>query len=203
MKLWDLQTDKPQALMLTAHPDDETIFGGGLLLTYRKWDWLLICITMETQERADEFTMAINAYRHTGVSVIRSQSFHMPDRGKSLTVEEYERWLDALNQLNLHPDIVFTHNGQGEYGHPHHKATNKIAHKLYDNVWDFWCPGEHGGPVQRKKKQTQEVLLTHEILTTKQAIFDKAYLKQKAGLLQGLPNIMRYELNVGPEIYTK
>ncbi len=199
---WNTTQENPRALLLTAHPDDETIFCGGLLLSQLHWRWHIVCITTETDTRFNEFITAMEAFKRLGVNITNYETLNMADRGKVLRDSEFRAWLAAVKELDLAPDIVFTHNENGEYGHPHHVAANKIAHKLYGNVWDFWCPGEFDGPKQFKNKQLNQLNLNKEILKQKNNIFDLSYKAQKEGLLGGLPSIMKYEFEAGTEFFT-
>lgn len=195
------------ALILHAHPDDETIFAGGLMLAYPMWQWHLICLTMQPDtQRAQEYAAAAAAFKNKGVNIVNHTALHKRDTGQVLSNSEYADWLASVDELankGLKPDITFTHNAMGEYGHPHHMAVNKIAHKTFGNVWDFVFPGKSSVGPQVIKNSVNEVELSPEIARAKKEIFDMAYIEQQAGLWQGLPELMEYEFHQGPEIYTQ
>lgn len=107
-------------LLVVAHPDDETLFFGGLLASTatQKIPWLVVCVTDGNADgngrtRAQQFR---DATRKLGVSHIAHWDF--PDI--------YEQRLDIgalamrLRALPA-PKEVYTHGILGEYGHPHHQ----------------------------------------------------------------------------------
>lgn len=119
------------ALCIVAHPDDELLFAGALMASRPHWDWTLVALT--GGERKDQFP---------GVSL------GFEDHWRILTVPEFGEWKGAVENLGLAPDLVFTHNRLGEYGHPHHMAVHRIAHELYAPVWDFLYEGPTSIPEQ-------------------------------------------------------
>lgn len=200
MEKWNLPEGKnPQALILTAHPDDETTFAGGLMLTYPQWQWHLACVTMQSEFRQKEYEMAITVFRQKGVNIVRSHVLGKKDEYTFL-LEVFKDWQFSIKKLGLKPDIVFTHNVMGEYGHPHHMFINKIAHTLYKNVWDFVFPGETAVGPQVVKAHVNKIKLTEKILKTKNDILNTAY--NTDGFWEGLPTVMDYEFNKGPEVFT-
>ena len=117
---WLRMLDK---LMVVAHPDDESIFGGATLL--REKGWKVVCLTNGNDDtRSYEFQQAMNMI---GASF---EIWDYPD--------EYEGTFDA-DQLKTDLKKVFrknrfnrivTHNLQGEYGHSQHKSLSRILHDL-------------------------------------------------------------------------
>lgn len=114
-----------QALILHAHPDDELLFAGALREARPDWVWTTVSLT-------DGPRAAV----YPGIRLA------FPDEWRLLTLREFYDWKKAVIELGLEPDIVFTHNRMGEYGHPHHMAVHKIAHSVFDNVFDFYVEAE-------------------------------------------------------------
>jgi hypothetical protein len=109
------------AAVIHAHPDDELLFAGGLMAHYPEWTWTLVSLTTNGQ-----------ASRYPGVVLGHDDVWRL------LTMAEYREWKTSLAGLGLAPDVVFTHNALGEYGHPHHMTVHAIVHELFPVVWDFY-----------------------------------------------------------------
>ena len=135
-----LPLDTVSKLMIVAHPDDETLWGGAHLL---QGGYLVVCITNgDDPVRAGEFRTAV---RGTGnIPLILSY----PDKtgGEKDTWDTVRDSICADLRLILtekHWDFVVTHNPRGEYGHIHHKMTNRIVTQLFeetqsaDQLWYF------------------------------------------------------------------
>lgn len=113
------------ALILHAHPDDEILFAGALRASRPDWVWTTVSLTGGAR-----------AHNYPGISL------GFDDEWRILSLNEYREWRMAVEALGLEPDFVFTHNRMGEYGHPHHMSVHRIAHELFDNVWDFLVESE-------------------------------------------------------------
>ena len=120
--------------MVVAHPDDETLFGGGELLKHK-----------------GEYKVVALDY---GNHLIRHKEFICAM--ESLGVEKWEHWdgepyksSTAYNESILIPrlqrvleekewDKVVTHNQGGEYGHYRHIGTHNLMARLVpDKLWVF------------------------------------------------------------------
>jgi LmbE family N-acetylglucosaminyl deacetylase len=192
----------PQALLLTAHPDDETIFCGGTLLAHPEWDWHVVCATYSAgQTRYDEFHSAINAYRDAGVTIAEATTLALTDIANEMPGEQLESWRLAVESIGGHFDIVLTHNSVGEYGHPHHQTLNRLAHDRFHNVWEFIAPGATPHEPQPFGESNHVVALDEELLSKKFEIFDYCYRSQ-ANLWRVFPDMMQWAFSTGPEIFT-
>lgn len=110
-------------LMIVAHPDDESLFGGEALLATP--GWTVICVTHASNPvRRREFVQA------------------MESAGADYTMLDHE---DHLENGNFDPSLaatlgallaerpyttVVTHNERGEYGHVQHVALHRIVRGL-------------------------------------------------------------------------
>jgi LmbE family N-acetylglucosaminyl deacetylase len=140
-----------KALVLHAHPDDELLFAGALMLSKPDWTWTTVSLT--------------NGRPYPGISL------GFADDWRVLHRREYEAWRDAVAALDLQPDIVVTHNLLGEYGHPHHMAVHAIAHELFERIWDFYTPAPSSvGPQARR-----EVIWSVPVRADKRPVFDVTY----------------------------
>lgn len=118
---------KKYNLLVVAHPDDDTIFCGGLLQVYRRRPWKVIVVT---DGNAD------------GQGDIRRNDFF--NACKELKIKDFEMW-DFPDRFNVRLDIealaqrlgqetpseVFTHGILGEYGHPHHQDVCVSVHRAF------------------------------------------------------------------------
>lgn len=135
-QLNNLNLNKINKLMIVAHPDDETIWGGYHLL---KDDYLVVCITCgNNKARVNEINEALK-YSNDKLIML-----NFPDKilGKrsNWKNEEEEIKKDIKKILEYKNwDVVVTHNPDGEYGHIHHKMTSKIVTNIYDkdNLYYF------------------------------------------------------------------
>ncbi len=118
-----------------------------------------------------------------------------------MTEAEIEDWKEDLERLDLNPDIVLTHNSEGEYGHKHHKNVNKIVNEIFSNIWEFICPGCVNVAPQPFKQIQQVIPLSPDTLNRKTEIFNRSYTSELA-IWKVMPEPMQFEFRTGPEIFT-
>lgn len=114
-------------LMIVAHPDDETLWGGAHLI---EDDYLVVCITCgPIKERVNEFISVMEATEDKYILL------GYPDK----TNGSRDNWKNCKDDLTKDLDkiinlkdwnVIVTHNPEGEYGHLHHKLTNSIVTDL-------------------------------------------------------------------------
>lgn len=164
-------------LLVVAHPDDETIFFGGLLQRERKLPWKVICVTdgnfeNRGEDRRKEF---LAATKLLGVS--STEHWEYPDRFPDrLPVEEISKRLKALPS----PKEVYTHGPFGEYGHPHHQDVCLATHlafpktKIFSPAWN--C-------------RADKVLnLTDREYKKKTKAYEEIYFQETSRFLNMVPN---------------
>lgn len=120
-------------LMIVAHPDDETLWGGGHL---SEGGYLVVCITDGYNEtRKKEFETAVKHLNDTNIPVI----LNFPDK----TYGKRDSWFgikgkieDTVKECITIKDweLIVTHNKEGEYGHIHHKMTSSIVRSAYKDL---------------------------------------------------------------------
>lgn len=110
-------------LMIVAHPDDETLWGGGHLV---EGQWFVVCLTNGNNKRKMEFENALN---YLGV---RGIILSYPD----LVNHKRNDWKGVKNNVLSDIEVVLkyknwstvaTHSPKGEYGHIHHQMTSRYT----------------------------------------------------------------------------
>lgn len=125
---------KKYALLVVAHPDDESIFFSGLLMNNRKLPWKVICVTdgnadLAGSKRADQFKKACTLLK------VDSQQWNFPDKFE--TRLDTQKLILKLTELDP-PEVVYTHEILGEYGHPHHQDVSYAVHRAFAKKKSVW-----------------------------------------------------------------
>lgn len=126
-----------RALLVVAHPDDETLFFGGLLLETPSYEWTVICVTDGNgdgrgKERATEFSTACSK-----LGAKHFEMWHYPDKAdERLNVTELEL---RLRERVKGFEKVFTHGVIGEYGHIHHQDVSYAVHMATSDTEVLSC----------------------------------------------------------------
>lgn len=105
--------------VVVAHPDDEVLWAGGLLLRF-PGDWTVICCSTPAKDpvRAEHFFDACDAMGVKGKIFPEKDIKDVP--------------LKFLDRINLEEfDHIFTHNRWGEQGHLHHKQVHRHVLSRY------------------------------------------------------------------------
>lgn len=197
-----------RAAIFTAHPDDETVWMGGTILSKNNWNWKIFIATHKAQDdRGREFTRAIEEYR----VCVRNLDFEfiqiMEDsQDENKICKDKDRYDNELNKISLNDyDVIFTHNIDGEYNHCNHKILGeyfKDRRKNGFNVWHFVCPAIQ---YPRKKgigEYIESIFLNEAVLCKKSLIFQCAYPSQHY-YWTAFGDFMRFQFCSGVEIFTR
>jgi LmbE family N-acetylglucosaminyl deacetylase len=109
------------AALIVAHPDDETIWAGGLILGNPEWEWTVLSLCRaDDADRAPKFRRVCERLGVTGL---------ISDLDDSASLQPVDPPADVgeriLSHLPAGPwDLCVTHGANGEYGHLRHKEVH-------------------------------------------------------------------------------
>jgi LmbE family N-acetylglucosaminyl deacetylase len=114
--------------LIVAHPDDETLWAGGMLLRHPHWCWFVVCLSRKNDPgRAPRFARALRDY---GAHGIMGDLDDGPEQ-TPLSAQVVESTLRALLPERSF-DLVLTHNPTGEYTkHLRHEEVSRAVIQLW------------------------------------------------------------------------
>lgn len=113
-------------LMIVAHPDDDILWGGGHL---SDGGWFVVCLTNEyNKARNQEFQNAMDVVNAKRIILSYPDLVNHKRNDWSSSKIGIQKDLDRLMDYKKWDQIV-THNPEGEYGHIHHKMTDRLVTK--------------------------------------------------------------------------
>ena len=134
---WEPTPEDADIMFLVAHPDDELIFLGGAIPTYaveQQRNVLVVYMTYNNSTRRSELLNGLWAMGMRQYPVIGD--FYDKYSTKADVVSDY--WnIKTANTFVVElvrkykPEVIVTHDYNGEYGHGAHKLTAKIAERAY------------------------------------------------------------------------
>ena len=127
--------------IIVAHPDDETLWAGGTILSQPDWKCFVICLSRKSDaERVEKFHKALKVLKCEGAIGDLDDG---PDQ-KPLDPVDVERYLLEL-MPEVHFDLIITHNPSGEYTrHIRHEEVSRAVIGLWyagkittSELWTF------------------------------------------------------------------
>lgn len=191
LKQMDLENiDK---VMVVAHPDDETLWGGMHLLTDR---YLVICLTNANtrkygKTRAREFEKIMKKTGCTGIIL------NYPDYNEYRKVDHWSRYskkiLEDLQTVFAYKNWteVATHNPNGEYGHIHHRLTSSLTTKAFQKANLTGTTLKYFGKYHGRKYKGPVSWSKSEIRKKKQLL--KIYKSQRKKSIRTFSHMTPYE----------
>jgi len=118
--------------IIVAHPDDETLWAGGMALSHPSWRWFTVCLCRGSdKDRSPKFYKALNVLKSEGI-------MGDLDDGPEQTPLEEKEVERAIMQLlpNTHFDLIITHNPSGDH------ARNVRDEEVSKAVINLWYAGK-------------------------------------------------------------
>lgn len=175
-------------LMIVAHPDDETIWGGSRLI---EDDYLVVCITCGNNKiRSKELKKAMQISNNPYIML------GYPDTVKGVRSDwkkEYDQIKKDLRKIINYKnwDLIVTHNPEGEYGHEHHKMTNEIVTELCSDKDKLYYFGKYYRPSIMKRVKNNLKKIDSKVLETKLEMI-KVY-KSQSFIAERFGHMFEYE----------
>jgi len=127
--------------VIVAHPDDETLWAGGTILSHPSWNCFIVSVCRGNDtDRAPKFYKALKVLKSDGIMGDLDDG---PEQ-KPLDIKILEQVILDLLPAK-HYDLIISHNPSGEYTrHIRHEEVSKAVIKLWynqkiltDELWTF------------------------------------------------------------------
>lgn len=115
-------------VIIVAHPDDETLWAGGTMLSYPSWNCYVVCLSRKNDpDRAAKFYKALQVFNCRG---IMGDVDDGPDQSP---LDERELQVAIMDLLpGRYFDLIISHNPEGEYTrHLRHEEVGKAVINLW------------------------------------------------------------------------
>ena len=176
----ELTLQQGKALVVVAHPDDETIWMGGTMLRYSHIKWTIFVLSRQSDpDRMPKFQKVAAFYKARGIIC------DLEDEG-IMTIEQSIPKIKRLIRNELKPkkfDYIFTHAYNGEYGHSRHKGVHRAVTQMIkakeliapNHFYFAYILNTKKGIAQPQKRSDFFVTLSTREFQKKRTIIKKLY----------------------------
>jgi LmbE family N-acetylglucosaminyl deacetylase len=128
-------------VVIVAHPDDETLWAGGTILSHPSNKWFILCLCRASDaDRSAKFYKTLKLLNAEGIM----GDLNDGPTQEPLDEKELEEYILKLLPAT-HFDLIITHSLKGEYTrHLRHEEVNKAVVKLWNKgkivaneLWTF------------------------------------------------------------------
>lgn len=171
---------KRRVAVVVAHPDDETLWAGGLLLSHPEWSPLVVTLCRGSDpERAPKFLAALERLNAQG---IMGDLDDAPEQTPLPATLVRNAILSLLPERDF--DILITHAPRGEYTrHRRHEEVSRAVRVLWKrgelraaSLWQFAYEDSGGtGPPRPRENADLRFPLSDELWNRKSAIITEVY----------------------------
>lgn len=169
-----------KVIIIVAHPDDETLWAGGTILSHPSWKCFVVCLCRRSDsERAQKFHKALKALKSGGVMGDLDDGPEQRPLGEN---EVEETIMSLLPGISF--DLIMTHCPTGEYTrHLRHEEVSKAVINLWNagkipgrELWAFaYEDGNRDYYPRPVDKNTIYRVLTPRIWNRKYKIVTETY----------------------------
>lgn len=122
--------DCESAAVIVAHPDDETLWCGGVMLANPQINWIILTLCRKSDpDRSPKFFKAAAKYNAAGLMADIDDG---PEQSSLAGAEIQQTILDNLPKKDF--DLILTHSPTGEYArHLRHEEVSEAVFSLWKN----------------------------------------------------------------------
>lgn len=171
--------------VIVAHPDDETLWAGGTILSHPFWKTFFVCLCRGSDtDRAPKFYETLKVLKSEGIMG------DLDDGPDQTPLKEKEVELTVLELLpSKHYDLIISHNPNGEYTkHLRHDEISRAVIRLWHNgkisTNELWTFAYEDGNKEYYPKPVKGAniyhILTKHIWSRKYKIITEIYGFEKA-----------------------
>ena len=114
-----------KALVIVAHPDDETLWMGSYILDNKMWEWHILSLCRADDiDRAPKFRK-VCALLGAQCNIADLEDENLQPLALTIVIQKIKELLPSQNF-----DYIFTHGENGEYGHIRHKEIYQAVNKM-------------------------------------------------------------------------